>query len=63
VAAEELRHIPLRSASEPCRWFPMLAGGVEVVRGQLPLIDRLELPQEWAEGAFLGFPCQHSAGR
>jgi ADP-ribose pyrophosphatase YjhB (NUDIX family) len=61
VAAEELSSIPLRSGSEPCRWFPLLAGGVKGLRGQLPLVDSLELPQEWAEGVFRGFPCQRSS--
>jgi ADP-ribose pyrophosphatase YjhB (NUDIX family) len=58
VSAEELSSIPLRSASEPCRWFPLLAGGLKGLREQLPLVDSLELPQEWAEGVFKGFPCQ-----
>jgi ADP-ribose pyrophosphatase YjhB (NUDIX family) len=60
VAADELRQLPLRSASEPCRWFQ--TNGVEGLKGQLPLIDSLELPREWAEDVFEGFPCQRSSG-
>ncbi|KAF6254460.1 NUDIX hydrolase domain-like protein [Scenedesmus sp. NREL 46B-D3] len=61
VAASELSQLPLRNASEPCRWFSLLAGGVEGLKEQLPLIDSLDLPTDWAEGVFRGFPCRHSS--
>jgi hypothetical protein len=61
VSADELSQLPLRSASEPCKWFPLLKRGVQGLKGQLPLIDSLELPREWAEGVFGGFPCQRNS--
>lgn len=47
VAVSELERLPLRSASEPCRWFPAMASGAAQ---QLCLqYHTLELPPEWRE--------------
>lgn len=54
VSLDDLRHIPLRSKSEPSTWFPVMDK-----QGQgcdLPWYHTVELPREWAEGVFRGFP-------
>jgi transcription initiation factor TFIID subunit TAF12 len=52
VSLDELQGLPLRSPSEPCRWFPALASGEAA---QLPLYNSLEMPAEW-EAVFAGYP-------
>jgi hypothetical protein len=51
VDVNELQQLPLRSASEPCKWFEALASGDAE---QLPLYHSLEMPVEW-QGVFAGF--------
>lgn len=54
VSLDDLQHIPLRSKPEPCTWFPVVD---KQGRGcDLPLYNTVELPREWAEGVFRGFP-------
>lgn len=52
VSLHELQGLPLRSPSEPCRWFPALDSGEAA---QLPLFHSMEMPEEW-QAVFAGYP-------
>lgn len=55
VNLKELQQLPLRSPSEPCKWFPVVAAATPAGAGdKLPRV--LSLPQEWVD-VFAGFPC------